>query len=360
MTKSVYIHIPFCKSKCKYCSFTSFGIEPDEEYFKALTEEIKYYYEGEHLSTLYFGGGTPSLLNPKTLEELLSNFNYNNDCEITMELNPDDINIDYLKDIKSIGINRLSIGTQTFNDDILKIIGRRHDSNQAINAVKSAQEVGFENISIDLMYGLPTQTLKILTEDIQQAITLTPQHISTYGLKIEEGSYFYKYFPSNLPDNDMQADMYELLNTIFENNDYKRYEFSNFAKQGFESRHNLNYWNNYEYYGFGVSAHGYKNNIRYSNTTNYKDYINNPIKFESENLLNLSQQIEEEIFLGFRKTQGININKFKEKFGIDFEKEYAEIIKKYSPEFITKINENYSLTLKGVLLSNIILSEFLK
>ena len=359
MPDSVYIHIPFCKSKCKYCSFVSYTDTGNiATYTESLLKEICSNYKGEKLKTLYFGGGTPSLIDTILLKKIIDKFNFQKDCEITFELNPDDAKTDYLKELKLLGINRLSIGAQSFNDNILKYIGRRHDSKDTINAVKSAQNSGFDNISLDLIYGLPFQTTDILKFDLEKILKLDIQHISTYGLKIEENSYFGTYLPDKLPDNDTQADMYELINEILEKNKFCRYEISNFSKRGFESRHNLNYWNNKEYYGFGVSAHGYIDGIRYSNYATLNGYIQNNNKKDSEHILTTREKIEEDIFLGFRKEEGVNVGEIYSKYGFDFEKAFAPILEKYRA-FIIKTPVGYKLNLQGVLLSNIILSEFL-
>ena len=201
MAKSVYIHIPFCKQKCKYCSFVSFtNQEKMLGYIFSLLKEIDTNYNGEELDTLYFGGGTPSLIEVQYLKKIINKFNLSSNCEITLELNPDDISEDYAKGLIDIGINRLSIGSQSFNNNILKRIGRRHNSEQIIEAVKIAKNVGFKNISLDLIYGLPTQTLEDIQYDLNIIKSLDIQHISTYGLKIEEGSYFYQNMPENLSD----------------------------------------------------------------------------------------------------------------------------------------------------------------
>ncbi|MCQ2739998.1 MAG: radical SAM family heme chaperone HemW [bacterium] len=363
MANSAYIHIPFCKSKCKYCSFVSYNIDVNSvqnDYFSALKEEITFYYKKEPLKTIYIGGGTPSLLSYEVIEKIINLFNYSTNPEITLELNPDDANKKYLSDLKSIGINRLSIGAQTFDDKILEYIGRRHNSKAIYNTVNYAQEAGFENISLDLIYGLPYQTLDALKNDLKKIESLAIQHISTYGLKIEDNSYFGKYKPNNLPDNDNQADMYIYLNNYLLSKNYTRYEISNFAIKGFESKHNLNYWNNEEYYGFGVSAHGYNDKIRYSNHLNIPQYLKNPLTRDFIHEVTPQEQLEEEIFLGFRKADGISTKKIYDKYGVDFEKKYKSVIDKFSPEYLKKTTNGYCLTLKGVMLSNIILSEFLE
>ena len=355
MATSVYIHIPFCKSKCKYCSFISFPmIEKKQVYLEALEKEIQHNYKGEQLKTLYFGGGTPSLLGIEDFEMLLKKFNVDGETEITTELNPETLTEEFLKGLKTIGINRLSLGCQTFDDEILKLIGRRHNSEQVKKSVEFAQNVGFKNISLDFIYGLPTQTIGGFSNDLKQAVALGIQHISLYGLKIDEGCYFYDHYPEDLPDNDLQADMYLKAVQILEN--FEHYEVSNF---GLPSHHNLNYWNNENYYGFGVAAHGYLGNIRYSNFETLEEYLQNPLKHNIEMVLTKSEKLEEEIFLGFRKMSGVDVDFINAKFQIDFEKKYSLILEKYK-DFFVKTKKGYALTIDGTLISNSILSEFLQ
>lgn len=357
MPKSAYIHIPFCKSKCKYCSFVSYAGGVDEKYFQALLLDIDSNYKGEVLNTLYFGGGTPSLVSTNLIETIISRFRLSNNCEITFEMNPDDANTEYLKSLRNLGVNRLSMGSQSFDDKILKLIGRRHSSDDTKRAVENAQKAGFENISLDLIYGLPEQ--KSIRNDLETITELGIQHISTYGLKIEEGSYFYNHKPQNLPDEDKQADMYLEINDYLEKKGYSRYEISNFAMNGYESKHNLNYWNNQEYYGFGAAAHGYVDGIRYSNFEGLEEYCNNPDGVYYEHKLTLNEQLEEEIFLGFRREIGINTARILEIYGIDFNKKYKDVLSNFYPQYIIKTPQGYKLTLEGILLSNIILAEFL-
>lgn len=360
MSNSVYIHIPYCKSKCKYCSFVSYtDFKEKDKYINALLKEINYYYRGETLKTLYFGGGTPSVLDTADIEKIITKFIFIPDfCEITFELNPDDADYGYLKRLREMGVNRISIGSQSFDDKILSEIGRRHNSAQIYEAAEQAKRAGFKNISLDFIYGLPNQTWDILEKDLKIAAELGVSHISTYGLKIEEPSYYYFNRPDNLPDDDIQADMYINLNDVLEKFGYKRYEISNFSKPGYESKHNLNYWNNKEYYGFGAAAHGYRYGVRYSNYKSLDEYIKHPLKKETQHFVSPREKFEEEIFLGFRKTGGVNTNFIKKKYYTDFDEKYKSVIEKYSPEYLEKTEEGYRLTLKGVLLSNVILSEF--
>lgn len=355
MVKSAYIHIPFCKSKCKYCSFISFPkLELKKNYLDALKMEIKSSYKGELLNTLYFGGGTPSLLTITEFKELIGFFNIDENTEITTELNPEALTVEYLKGLKDSGINRISLGCQTFDDEILKLIGRRHDSKQVENAVRTVKDVGFKNVSLDFIYGLPTQTTEGFKKDLIHAKELGVEHISLYGLKIDEGCYFASHNPKNLPDDDIQADMY--LKAVEILKDFEHYEVSNFGKP---SRHNLNYWNCENYYGFGVAAHGYLGDTRYSNVETLEEYIKNPQKRGIEKVLTKQEKLEEEIFLGFRKMEGIDIRAINQKYNIDFEQKYSDIIKKYT-KFFTQTEKGYALNIQGVMVSNVILSEFLQ
>ncbi|MBO6088359.1 radical SAM family heme chaperone HemW [bacterium] len=359
--KNTYIHIPFCKQKCKYCSFVSYPkLEFKQKYLDALKNEITDRYKGETLETLYIGGGTPSLLTADEIGSVIGLFNTAKETEITIELNPETITFEYLYGLKNTGVNRLSFGCQTFNDNILKIIGRRHNSQDVENAVFCAKNAGFKNISLDFIYGLPEQTIKMFENDLKRAINSDIQHISLYGLKIDEDCYFAKFPPKNLPDNDMQADMYLKAIEILTNNNFEHYEISNFSKKGYNSKHNLNYWNNNTYYGFGCAAHGYENGLRYSNFTDLEEYINNPSEHKNVHVLTNQEILEEEIFLGFRKISGINVENINKKFHTDFRKKYENVLKKYlSYKYLKETNEGYKLTNEGILISNVILSEFL-
>ncbi len=376
MVKSVYIHIPFCRSKCHYCSFVSFNkLELKKEYLKALGQEIKQSYQGELLNTIYFGGGTPSLLAIQEFENLLRYFNINENTEITTELNPDSCypdedfvsgkncksgSYDYLRGLYDIGINRLSFGCQTFNDDILNQINRRHTSSQVIDVVKTAQRAGFNNISLDFIYGLPNQTPEMFYKDLKRGIDLGIQHISLYGLKIEDGSWFYKNMPEHLPDDDAQADMYLGAVQLLAENGFEHYEVSNFSKYGYNSKHNLNYWNNDEYYGFGVAAHGYLNGVRYGNVETIEEYLQNPLIHKESKILTEQEKLEEEIFLGFRKMEGIDVQDINFKYQIDFNEKYKDILEKYLKlKLVEKTDIGYKLTLQGVLVSNVVLADFL-
>lgn len=302
--------------------------------------------------TIYIGGGTPSLINIKFYERLLSKIIVSKSAETTIEVNPGTVSYEYLKNLRKIGFNRLSIGVQSFNDDILKILNRTHTSEEAKITVHDAQKAGFQNISIDLIYGLPRQSLDDWKETLYHAINLDVQHISAYGLKIEENTEFYKNPPQELPDEDEVVKMYLQTIKILEENGFEHYEISNFCKPVHESRHNLAYWNNEEYFGFGLSAHGYVNGARYSNTGNLDAYIANPLIKTEERLLTDVEKQEETIFLGLRLRKGIDITGLNGK--------YDDIIQKYIEMGMMKLENNYlSLTHEGILLSNNILAEFI-
>ncbi len=363
MVKSVYIHIPFCKSKCHYCSFISFNkLELKSDYLKALEKEINSNYQNELLNTLYIGGGTPSNLEISEFENLVKHFNMSEHTEVTVELNPETPDFDYFRELYDIGINRISLGCQTFNDEILKKINRIHNSQQVIDAVKNAQNAGFKNISLDFIYGLPDQTKEMFINDLDRAINLGIQHISLYGLTIEEGCYFYdKKNDLSLPDDDEQADMYVESVKFLKSKGFEHYEISNFSLPGYNSKHNLNYWNNEEYYGFGVAAHGYVNNVRYGNKEIIEDYIQDPLEHKEEKFETEKEKLEEEIFLGFRKMSGINVNEINTKYNIDFEEKYINILKKYDGLGLrAKTQQGYTLTPPGILVSNTILCEFIE
>lgn len=363
MVKNAYIHIPFCKSKCNYCSFVSFDVlESKPDYLEALEKQISAEYKNEKLETLYFGGGTPSVLTVEEFKSLIDLFSLEKNAEITTEVNPDSVDKTYLSELKRLGVNRISIGSQTFDDKILKIIGRRHNSRQIEDAVKSAKEAGFENISLDLIYGLPTQNIKDFESDLKKVVDIDIQHVSLYGLKIEKGCYFYQNPPKYpFPDLDIQADMYLKAVEILKNAGFEHYEISNFSKPGFNSKHNLNYWENNTYYGFGLSASGYSDNTRYTNQTDLEKYIKNPLEKISQQKLTDDEILEEAIFLGLRKIAGINIAKINQKFKIDFNKKYAKILQKYiNTAHLIKTEKGYALSTEGILVSNEILAEFIE
>ncbi len=370
MANCVYIHIPFCEKKCNYCAFCSFELlNKKEEYLRALEKEISLFYKGEKLKTLYFGGGTPSLLCGDEVGRILKYFSLDDDCEVTLELNPHSINYEKLKVFKDLGINRFSIGVQSFDDKILKNIGRLHAKKDILNTIDDIKKLEIDNFSIDLIYGLPAQTLKNWVETLDIALKLNPAHISFYGLKIEKGTKFYKFPPKNLPSSDEQARMYEIGIEMLDKK-YIHYEFSNFARcEKYFSKHNLTYWHRGQYYGFGLGASGFLNKARYTNTLNYKKYVdfflnNNVSKIRTFQNLDLKEEVEEEIFLNLRTFEGLNLDNVYEKYGIDIYLKYKKIFDKFiKDKFLIKTFENGKNIIRfsksGILVSNEILCEFI-
>ena len=360
MTKNCYIHIPFCTSKCNYCSFVSYPyVEKITGYVYSLLKEISVHYDNEPLETLYIGGGTPSLLPPQLLQKIVSKFKFTENAEKTIEVNPEDVTESLINNYLNLGFNRISMGIQSLDDNILKICGRRHSAQKALEAIDIIKTSGCENINVDLIYGLPNQDKKSFINDIKILTQAPITHISLYGLKIEEGCAFAKNTPSNLPDDDSQADMYEFACKTLPEQDFFQYEISNFAKKGFESRHNLNYWNNNTYYGFGVSAHSFVNGFRCYNTSSIEEYMSAPDIVEYAHHITEKESLEETIFLGLRKYSGINLSSINSKYNINFQEKYKSIIDKYKDDYLIIENDNLRFSTKGFMLSNIILSEFI-
>jgi len=354
---SIYIHIPFCNNICSYCDFCKFYYNEEyvNKYLEILEEEIKNNYKNEVINTIYIGGGTPSSLNMEQLDKLLSLTTYfNKDLkEFTIEINPD-MELEKIGLLKKYGINRVSIGVQTINEKHLKLLNRKHTKTQIKILINKLKENDINNINIDLMYALPNQTLEELKEDLNFFISLDIPHISTYSLIIEPHTKLYIDNIKNI-DEDIDEEMYKLIiNTL---SDYNHYEISNFAKEGFESKHNLVYWNNLEYYGFGMGASGYINSVRYDNTKSYYNYINGNICFE-KHLLDTKEKIENEFILGFRKINGINILEFKEKYNIDIFS--IDIVNKLLKQNKILLEDNHlKINPKYLYTSNQILIDFL-
>ena len=368
----IYVHIPFCKKKCNYCAFNSkvaknFEIE---NYVDALILEIKNRACREKISTIYFGGGTPSILKISQLKKIFSsikdNFVLEKNVEITVEINPGTADEIFLQKLREIGFNRLSIGVQSFNDKILKIIGRIHDSKTAIKTINLAKNF-FENISIDLMYGLPNQNLENVREDVKIISALNIQHISIYGLEIEEGTNFFELKEKNLlnlPNDELTEKMYDFITKKIPELGFERYEISNFAKKGFESRHNTGYWTDEKYFGFGAGAHSYDKKIRTSNICDVDSYIKKIFSGENisevEEILTEKTAMEEFCFLGLRKIEGISSKTFQERFSKNIFEVYGKVLKKYFElGLMKKDDDKIFLTDKGLKVGNIIFADFL-
>ena len=353
---SIYIHIPFCKTICSYCDFCKFYYNEKwvDNYLIALEKEIKSKYKNEPINTIYIGGGTPTSLNIKQLEKLLKLtklFNFEK-IEFTVETNAD-LSLDKVKLLKQYGVNRISIGVQTVNPKHLKFLNRNHTKEEVINLVNLLKQYDF-NVNVDLMYGMPNQTLKELEEDLDFILSLDVNHISTYSLIIEPHTKIYIDNVTNI-DEDLDYQMYQLINKKLKN--YVHYEISNFAKEGYYSKHNLVYWNNLEYYGFGIGASGYIDGVRYDNTRSYQNYINGKYILESHKL-SKGEKIENEFILGFRKLEGINILDFKTKYDMNILD--IDIIKKLLKEGKLSVDNGYlKINPKYIYISNTILVNFI-
>lgn len=318
MVKSAYIHIPFCNNICSYCDFCKLLYNKDfvKKYLDALEKEIKMHYKGEILDTIYIGGGTPSSLSITELDKLFSIikvFKLSKEYEFTFEVNIEDITEEKLEILKENKVNRLSIGIESFNDKYLKYLGRNYTSDIISERVELAKKY-FDNINVDLMYALKNESLNDLEEDIDKILKLDIKHISCYSLIIEKNTKLYIENTKYISD-DLDSDMYDLIDKKLENK-YHRYEVSNYSITSYESRHNLTYWENNEYYGFGLGAAGYIDNIRYTNTRNLSKYISGSYERQEE-VLTKEDKIKYEFILGLRLTSGINKDNFNKKYGIN-------------------------------------------
>ena len=325
MVKSIYIHIPFCNHICSYCDFSKlfYNEELVNKYLDCLENEIKLRYKGELINTIYIGGGTPSSLSIDQLNKLfsiISKFNLSSDVEFTFEANFDSINEEKLLLLKKYKVNRLSFGIETFNNKFLKDLNRFEDYDIIYSKIKLAKSLGFNNINVDLMYGFNNQTINDLKDDLDKIISLNINHISTYSLIIEKNTELYinKY---NRIDDDLDNDMYYYIIDYLSKFGFKHYEISNFSKDNYYSKHNLTYWNNLEYYGFGLSAASYINNVRINNTRSITQYLKNNYKFEEEIVSN-DDKMTYEMILGLRKIEGVNKKEFKNKFGVKIEDKF--------------------------------------
>ena len=373
----IYIHIPFCKGKCNYCDFTSFANKDKsiEKYIKCVKKEIQNKASNKKylVKTIFIGGGTPSYISEKYIGEILetlkSNFDVSKNAEITIEVNPGTVDKNKLEKYYEYGINRISIGLQTSNDQILKLIGRIHTFEQYEQTINIAREVGFTNINSDIIIGLPTQTIYDVEDTINKLIELELTHISVYSLIVEDGTKIEKMLSNNeitLPDEEIERYMYWFAKRKLEQNGFIHYEISNFSKPGFQSQHNLDCWKQKEYLGFGTAAASYENKTRYANTSCLEDYILNIEKDEGFKNIKIEEkqskqsEMNEYVILGLRKLEGINTVAFKKKFGKDLFEEYKEQFNQLIQEELLVFDVNYiKLSKKGLDLANIVWREFM-
>ena len=367
----IYIHIPFCVKRCDYCDFFSSVASEEEKanYVEALVDEIKAtdISDEYEVVSIFFGGGTPSILAATLIDEIMvvvkERFEIASDAEITIECNPGTVDYEKLVAYKDCGINRLSFGLQSTDNDELLSLGRIHTYEDFLTSYELAKMAGFDNISVDLMSGLPRQSLRSWKETLKMVGDLNPRHISAYSLIVEEGTPFATR-ELDLPDEDKEREMYEITHEILEDLGYHQYEISNYAKKGFECRHNIGYWQRREYLGFGAGASSLFCNVRYSNIKDLKIYQENSgdlpkIRCEVE-FLNEKDGMEEFIFLGLRMMQGVNDTEFKDEFGVSLRAVYGDEIDKLVEQGLLIFDEHdLKLTRKGISVSNYVFGELL-
>lgn len=375
----IYVHIPFCKKKCNYCDFVSFSksVENHKNYIDALIKTIevsnsKLNLKDYIINTIYIGGGTPSYIDSNNIINIINainnNFHVAENAEITIEINPGTVTREKLLDYKKCGINRISIGCQAVQNELLKMLGRIHNYEEFENTYKLAREIEFDNINVDLMLGLPNQAPKHIEQSIQKILQLKPEHISVYSLIVEEDTVLAEKIDSGelvLPDEEIERKMYKKIKSILEKNNYIHYEISNFSKKGYESKHNVNCWNQEEYLGFGLASHSYFENKRFSNINNFEEYITNieqdnyEKNIEIHEIQNEEMKKKEYMLLGLRKIGGVSISEFEQKFRINPLFYFRFEIYKLEENGLIEVDlDNIKLTKKGLDFANIVWEEF--
>lgn len=367
-TKAAYIHIPFCSHICYYCDFAKVLMtgQPVEAYIDELLKEYDSY-SISSLKTLYIGGGTPSVLPADQLEKLLTHLTKNLDLEeleeFTVEANPSDLTDEVLAVLADSPVNRISLGVQSFDNKLLKKIGRTHTEAEVYSSIERLRAAGFENITIDLIYGLPNQTMEMVERDVHKFLELDLPHVALYSLILEDHTVFMnrqRRGRLRLPSDDRNADMYEYIIETLTSKGYSHYEVSNFGKVGYESKHNMTYWDNAEYYGVGAGASGYLDGIRYKNHGPVHHYLREENKRVNEEVLTRKQMIEEEMFLGLRKKNGVSIERFQKKFGQTLEEVYGPVIAKLKiQKMLFDADGRVRMTEKGFELGNEVFEQFL-
>ena len=368
---SAYVHIPFCTQICYYCDFSKVFIknQPVDSYLEHLLEEFRFY-DIQKLRTLYIGGGTPTALSAPQLEVLLKGLTKNLDLsvleELTIEANPGDLDADKIAVLKNSAVNRVSLGVQTFDNKMLKKIGRSHLEKDIYENIDRLKLAGFDNISIDLIYALPGQTMEQVKENVAKAIGLDIPHMSLYSLILENHTVFMNRMRRGklpLPKEELEAEMFEYIIAELERAGFEHYEISNFSKIGFESRHNLMYWDNAEYYGIGAGASGYVNGVRYKNHGPIRHYLSAVEEGNAritEEHLSQKEQMEEEMFLGLRKKSGVSMARFEEKFGRSFDGLYGEIVRELVQQGLMQIEgDRVRMTKRGLFLGDTVAERFI-
>ena len=368
---SAYVHIPFCTQICYYCDFSKVFIknQPVDSYLEHLIEEYDSY-DIKKLRTLYIGGGTPTALSAPQLAFLLEKLTDKLDLsyleELTIEANPGDLDQEKIAVLKASPVNRVSLGVQTFNDRMLKQIGRSHSEKDIYENIANLKKAGFDNISIDLIYALPKQTMEDVKTNVSKAIALDIPHMSLYSLILENHTVFMNQMRRGklpLPKEDLEAEMFEYIIAELEKAGFEHYEISNFSKPGFESRHNLMYWDNAEYYGIGAGASGYVDGVRYKNHGPIRHYLQAVEAGNArvqEEMLTLKEKMEEEMFLGLRKKSGVSKKRFEEKFGLSFEDQYGAVVSDLTEQgLLVPDRDIVRMTKQGLFLGDTVAEKFI-
>ena len=368
---SAYVHIPFCTQICYYCDFSKVFIknQPVDSYLEHLIEEYDSY-DIKKLRTLYIGGGTPTALSARQLAFLLEKLTDKLDLsyleELTIEANPGDLDLEKIAVLKDSLVNRVSLGVQTFNDRMLKQIGRSHSEKDIYENIANLKKAGFDNISIDLIYALPKQTMEDVKTNVAKAIALDIPHMSLYSLILENHTVFMNRMRRGklpLPKEDLEAEMFDYIIADLEKAGFEHYEISNFSKPGFESRHNLMYWDNAEYYGIGAGASGYVDGVRYKNHGPIRHYLQAVEAGNArvqEEVLTLKEKMEEEMFLGLRKKSGVSKKRFEEKFGLSFEDQYGAVVFELTEQgLLVPDRDIVRMTKQGLFLGDTVAEKFI-
>lgn len=367
----IYIHIPFCVKKCGYCDFCSFAGQGGtrmsaygEELCRRLMARARDC-EGREIDTVYFGGGTPTLMSTESFGQifkaLYGHYRIREDCEITVECNPATADLQSLRALREMGVNRLSIGLQSAHEEELRRLGRAHGVKDFERTYEAARQAGFDNVSADLMYGIPEQTEGSFRQSLEYLCDLGPEHISAYGLKIEEGTAFYANRESlRLPSEEEEYRMYALCVSLLKRRGYEQYEISNFARKGRRSRHNLRYWQGEEYLGFGVAAHSYFSGVRFGYSRDLSAFLRGEEELSEQTEISEEERDREFLILGLRLSQGIALEEFAQRFGRPLNEVYPVVKERIRQGFLREEGGRISFTTKGFFVSNAILSELLE
>ncbi|MBO5883717.1 MAG: radical SAM family heme chaperone HemW [Clostridia bacterium] len=365
----IYLHIPFCLRKCNYCDFCSFPKREEDMslYVSELCRRLEAYAKdaSDHtVDTIYFGGGTPTLLPielfEKIFESIWKKYHIAKNVEVSCECNPASCTAEYISSLHVLGFNRMSIGLQSTSDEELRILGRAHSYSDFLSTFEAARRAGFSNISADLMYALPSQSISSFKRSLEELTSLCPEHISAYGLKIEEGTPFFEKVDSlSLPDEEEQAEMYLLLSSFLHDRGYEKYEISNFSHKGMESKHNLKYWSGEEYLGFGVAAHSFFGGERFGNSRDMEGFLAGKDIVAERYRSSETEQRDEYVMLSLRLAKGLDLGDFKSRFGVDFLSEHPNVRSYIDGDFMSMTDGRIKFTDKGFFVSNYILSELI-